>query len=267
MKTHEISPAQASFLKSIRQNKRVVQFSRIFLLLFFLGLWELSAQMNWIDSFIFCSPSKIALCFWEMLLDKSIFSHIGITLFETIISFLLVTIISLIVVIILWFSQKIAAILEPFLVVLNSLPKSALAPLLIVWLGAKPRTIIIAGMSVAIFGCVLNLYTTFQSTDRDSIKLIYTLRGRKRHALTKVVLPSAIPAIISNMKVNIGLCLVGVIIGEFLAAKRGLGYLIIYSSQVFKMDWLLMSIVILCVLAMGLYALINLVEKLYQKYF
>ena len=160
---------------------------------------------------------------------------------------------------------KISEILDPYFVVLNSLPKSALAPLLIVWLGANTTTIIIAGMSVAIFGSVLSLYTTFESVDQGKLWLIYTLHGSKRQALTKVVLPSSIPAIISNMKVNIGLCLVGVIIGEFLAARSGIGYLIIYSSQVFKMDWLLMSICILCVFSMLLYALINAVENWYQN--
>ena len=154
---------------------------------------------------------------------------------------------------------------KPYLVVLNSLPKSALAPLLIVWLGANSKTIIVAGMSVAIFGSILNLYTEFKTVDPEKIKLIYTLHGTKRHALTKVILPGSVPAIISNMKVNIGLCLVGVIIGEFLAARNGLGYLIIYSSQVFKMDWLLMSILLLCIMAMGLYALISLAEKWYLK--
>ena len=153
-----------------------------------------------------------------------------------------------------------------YLVVLNSLPKSALAPLLIVWLGATKTTIIVAGMSVAIFGSILSLYTSFTIVDPGKIKLIYTLGGSRFHALTKVVLPSTIPTIISNnMKVNIGLCLQGVIIGEFLAARDGLGYLIICSSQVFKMDWLLMSIVLLCIMAMGLYSLINLLERIYLK--
>ena len=120
-------------------------------------------------------------------------------------------------------------------------------------------------MSVAIFGTVLNLYTGFQEVDPDKIKLIYTLRGTKKDVLFKVVLPSTIPIIISIMKVNIGLCLVGVVIGEFIGARCGLGYLIIYGTQVFKLDWVLMSIVILCIIAMGLYAMINLIEKLYQK--
>ena len=162
---------------------------------------------------------------------------------------------------VLYKNSKLSEILDPYLVVLNSLPKSALAPLLIVWLGATKTTIIVAGMSVAIFGSILSLYTSFTVVDPGKIKLIYTLGGNRFHALSKVVLPSSIPAIISNMKVNIGLCLVGVIIGEFLAARDGLGYLIIYSSQVFKMDWLLMSIVLLCIMATLLYSLISLLER------
>jgi NitT/TauT family transport system permease protein len=262
---NKVSAAQIQFITAHKRKLYFIRFARFLTLLLFLALWELSSFLGWIDSFIFSSPSKIAICFWEMLLDRSIFLHVGITLYETLISFLLVTTLSLLFVIVLWFSQTLSAIMEPFLVVLNSLPKSALAPLLIVWLGATQTTIIVAGISVAIFGCILNLYTSFRSVDEESIKLIYTLGGKRHHALWKIVIPSCIPAIISNMKVNIGLCLVGVIIGEFLAARSGLGYLIIYSSQVFKLDWLLMSICILCILAMGLYSVINLLEKKYQK--
>ncbi|MGC4018270.1 MAG: ABC transporter permease [Muricomes sp.] len=262
---NEISVGQQSYLNNRKRHKRIVRVSRVAILLSFLFLWEFTANIGLIDSFIFSSPSKIALCFWSMAVDKTIFFHIWTTLYETIASFLLVTFIGILLAVILWSSEKLSEILDPYLVVLNSLPKSALAPLLIVWLGATRTTIIVAGMSVAIFGSILNLYTSFATVDKEKVKLIYTLRGNKRHALTKVVLPSSIPSIISNMKVNIGLCLVGVIIGEFLAARNGLGYLIIYSSQVFKMDWLLMSIVLLCIMAMGLYSLINLLEKLYQK--
>ncbi len=257
----DLSKSQLQYLKKHQKHKRIVRISRILILLSFLFIWEFTANVGIIDSFIFSSPSKIATCFWEMTLDKSIFLHIGVTLYETILSFLLVIAISILVAVALWFSTKLSEILDPYLVVLNSLPKSALAPLLIVWLGANTTTIIVAGMSVAIFGSILNLYASFTTVDPGKIKLIYTLQGHKIQALTKVVLPSSLPAIISNMKVNIGLCLVGVIIGEFLAARNGLGYLIIYSSQVFKMDWLLMSIVLLCIMATLLYSLINLLEK------
>lgn len=262
---NEISKGQREYLQNHKKHQRIVRISRILILLSFLFIWEFTANVGIIDSFIFSSPSKIALCFWGMVQDKSIFLHMGITLYETIVSFLLVIAISVLVAVLLWFSSKLSEILDPYLVVLNSLPKSALAPLLIVWLGATKTTIIVAGMSVAIFGSILNLYTSFTTVDPGKIKLIYTLQGHKLQALQKVVLPSSIPAIISNMKVNIGLCLVGVIIGEFLAARDGLGYLIIYSSQVFKMDWLLMSIVLLCIMAMALYTLINLLEKWCSK--
>lgn len=229
---NKISHGQKLFLSRLRRHRLIVRLARVLILVIFLVLWEICADTGVIDSFIFSSPSKIALCFWEMVTDRSIFLHIGITLYETIVSFLLVTLFSLLTAVLLWCSRKLSEILEPYLVVLNSLPKSALAPLLIVWLGATPTTIIVAGMSVAIFGSIMNLYTSFTTVDCEKIKLIYTLHGTRRHALFKVVLPSSVPAVISNMKVNIGLCLVGVVIGEFLAARNGLGYLIIYSSQV-----------------------------------
>ena len=257
----EISRQQKQYLARQKKEKNIILAARTLLFVLFMGLWEISSDLGWIDSFIFSSPSLIAKTFLSMCRDQSLFSHIGVTLTETLVSFFFVVILGVGTAVLLWCSRRIARILEPCLVVLNSLPKSALAPLLIVWLGATSKTIIIAGMSVAIFGSILNLYTAFINVDQEKIKLIYTLHGNRRHALTKVVLPSSVPAIISNMKVNIGLCLVGVIIGEFLAAKSGLGYLIIYSSQVFKMDWLLMSIILLCIMAMGLYALINVVEK------
>ena len=260
-----LSHHQKAYLHSRARHKLFVKIMRIVLLLGFLGLWEASTQLRWIDGFIFSSPSRITATFTNMLKDGTIFMHIGTTLWETIASFLLVVLVGLLSAILLWYSDKLSEILEPYLVVLNSLPKSALAPLLIVWLGANRTTIIVAGMSVAIFGTILNLYTGFREVSLDKTKLIYTLGGNRYHVLTKVVLPSTIPATISIMKVNIGLCLVGVVIGEFIGARSGLGYLIIYGSQVFKLDWVLMSIVILCIIAMGLYALIGAVEKWYRK--
>lgn len=262
---NEISQNQLIYLKKIRHHKILIHIIRVLLLILFLFFWELTANTGMIDSFIFSSPSRIVRCFIDMIKDKSIFLHTGVTLYETILSFLCVTFLSIVVAIILWLNRSLSEILEPYLVILNSLPKSALAPLLIVWFGATRTTIIIAGMSVAIFGSVLTLYTCFQNVDAQKLTLIYTLRGNKWHALTKIILPCNIPSIISTMKVNIGLCLVGVVIGEFIGGREGLGYLIIYGSQVFKLDWLLMSICILCMIAMGLYGLIGTVEKWYLK--
>ncbi|RHC85700.1 ABC transporter permease [Blautia obeum] len=260
------SPAQKQYLLRIRHEKYLIHASRILLFLGFLFLWEISARKDWIDSFIFSSPSEIWQTFLTMTQDQSLFTHIGITLTETLLSFVITVCLGISTAVLLWACPNLSRILEPYLVVLNSLPKSALAPLLIVWLGANIRTIIVAGMSVAIFGSIINLYTGFRETDPEKLKLIRTLGGTKKDELTKIVLPSSVPLILSVMKVNIGLCLVGVIIGEFIGARQGLGYLIIYGSQTFKLTWVLMSIVILCVIAMGLYAILDFIEKRAQKW-
>lgn len=260
-----LSTGHRHYLRHYHFHRLLVIFFRIFLLTGFLFLWEFCASHQIIDSFIFSSPSKIMNALLLMISDHSIFLHLGVTLYETFVSFFLVIFVSILFAILLWYSNNLSEILEPYLVVLNSLPKSALAPLLIVWLGATKTTIIVTGMSVAIFGSILNLYTSFRSTDPGKIKLIYTLRGNHLHVLTKVILPYSIPAIISNMKVNIGLCLVGVIIGEFLAAKQGLGYLIIYGSQVFQMDMVVMSIILLCIMSAALYQGVGILGKFLQQ--
>lgn len=265
-KTTKQLTAQELFLKQHKQHKRSVSFSRFFLFFLFLLVWELASDFGVIDSFFFSSPSLIVRCAYGMIMDGSLFLHIGVTLLETLISFFLVFAISLLLAMLLWSSEKLSEILEPYLVVLNSLPKSALAPLLIVWLGTGMKTIIVAGISVAIFGSVISIYTGFQEVDKNKLTLIYTLGGQKKDCLTKVVLPSSIPTIISTIKVNIGLALVGVIIGEFLAARRGLGYLIIYGSQVFQLNMVIMSIVLLCVIALGLYQGVQAMEKAYKHH-
>ena len=229
-----VTPLQTAFLTAHRKSRRIVTFLRVFLLILFLAVWELCSDFDVIDAFFFSSPSRVALEFLTLLREKNLLTHIGITLYETLLSFLLVFLISMICATILWYSTRLSEILEPYLVVLNSLPKSALAPLLIVWLGTGMNTIIVAGISVALFGAIISLYTGFRQVDEEKIRLIQTLGGSRRDSLFKVVLPGSIPIILSTMKVNIGLALVGVIIGEFLAARRGLGYLIIYGSQVFS---------------------------------
>lgn len=256
-----LTAGQKNFLRSQKLQKLYIFWSRILLFAAFLMLWQVSADLKWIDSFYFSSPIAILQLFWHDIQDMSLLSHIGITLWESGVSFILIIILSVLTATFFWFYPSLGKMFEPFLIVLNSLPKSALAPLIIVWLGTGPRTIILCGISVGIFGCILNLYQSFAQTDPERLKLIETLGGSKFQAFTKVVFPGNIPTFISLSKVNIGLALVGVIIGEFLAGRKGLGYLIIYGSQVFKLDMVILSIVILCVIAMVLYGLLNLLEK------
>lgn len=253
--------AQQEFIEREQMHKKKVAVWRMMLLVLLLAMWELCTRLGMMDAFIFSSPSRVLLCFWRMVRDKSIFGHIGITLMETLVSFLIVTAAGTAAAVALWFSRSVSEILEPYLVMLNSLPKSALAPMLIVWLGNHVYTIVAAAVSVALFGSILTLHTGFQSVDPEKIKLIYSLGGSRRDVLSKVLLPGSVPMLISNMKVNIGLCLVGVIIGEFLAAQKGLGYLIIYGSQVFQLDLVMTSIVLLCLFSTVLYKGIGWLEK------
>ncbi|MCD7922831.1 MAG: ABC transporter permease [Clostridiales bacterium] len=247
------------------QHKRKISIFRIMILAAFIALWELAATLGWIDDFVFSSPTKLVLCLKNLVVQGILWQHISITLLETIVSFLLVIGITLLAAILLWTNKTVSETAEPYMVILNSLPKSALAPLLIVWLGSGYRTIIITGMSVAVFGSILSLYQGFMAVNPDQIKLILTLGGGRRHVLTKVVLPSSIPHLFSIMKVDIGLCLVGVVIGEFISSRRGLGYMIIYGSQVFKLDWVILGILILCGIAMGLYQILIVLEKHYLR--
>lgn len=256
---------QELYVKRERRNTLKIRIIQVMIFVIFLSVWELTAQLGILNTFIFSSPSRIIKSFLSLAVDGSIFYHLGITVFETLFSFSLVILIGLLLAILLWWNKNISRILEPYLVILNSLPKSALAPLFIVWLGNNMKTIIVAAVSVAVFGAVLTLYNGFISMEEDKIKLIKTLGGTKKDILFKVVLPGNIPTLVSVMKVNIGLSLVGVIIGEFLAANAGLGYLIIYGSQVFKLDWVMMSIFILCILSALLYKGISVLEKRYHK--
>lgn len=251
---------QEEFIRKHRRHHHEIASWRTIIFVLFLVLWEVSADLKWIDSFFFSSPSRVACCFVDQIRNNSMLSHIGVTLLETLLSFLLVILLSLLVSTLLWHSKKFSEILEPYLVVLNSLPKSALAPLFIVWLGTGTRTIIVAGMSVAVFGSIISFYTGFQQVDPEKITLIHTLGGNRRDAFCKVVLPGSVPILLSTAKVNIGLALVGVIIGEFLAARRGLGYLIIYGSQVFQLDMVITSIIVLCVIALVFYKSIQVIE-------
>ena len=243
---NNLSKEQQFYIKKTRHHKHLVLFFQIFIFVFFIILWEISSHNGIINAFIFSSPSQMLLACQELFLTGDLLKHIGITLAETFGSFFLVASISLLVAILLWWNTTLSEIFEPYFVILNSLPKSAMAPIFI---------------SVAIFGSILNLFTSFQTTDPDKLKLIYTLHGNRFDCLTKVILPINFPAILSILKVDIGLCLIGVVIGEFLAARKGLGYLIIYGSQVFKMDWVMLSIVLLCLIAALLYGILNRLEK------
>lgn len=261
------SAAQSAYLKSLTQHRRRILLARLGILVVFLLLWEVSSRLSWIDSFIFSSPSSLVQTTGELLMNRDLVYHISLTLGETLISFFISTLLGIMLAIILWWFPSLYEATEPYWVALNSLPKSALAPILIVWFGNTIRTTIITSIMLTIVVTVLTVLVGFQESEGDQARLIYALGGNKKQVMTKVLLPGNIPVIMNVLRVNIGLSLIGVIIGEFLSAKAGLGYLIIYGSQIFKMDWVLLSIVLLCLLAAGLYGLLGVLgRRISQKF-
>ena len=260
-KTAELTK-QEEFVKKHRRHHHEIASWRTVIFVFFLVLWEISADLKWIDSFFFSSPSRVARCFVEQIRSNSMLSHIGVTLFETLFSFLLVLLCSLAVSTLLWYSAKLSEILEPYLVVLNSLPKIALGPVIIILVGAGTEAIIFMALAISLIVTVLEMLGGFRRTDPDAIRMATTFGATKGQIFRKIVLPSNVGTLFGSLKINIGLSLVGVIAGEFLVSKAGLGYLIVYGGQVFKLDLVMASVIILSVVAALMYQGVVALQKL-----
>ena len=259
-----ISKERKEYIRKNKRQKRLVTLVQILILVIFLGVWELLADAKIIDSFITSQPSRILETFMN-LGSNDLLKHIGVTVYETIVGFLLGTILGIIIAIILWWSDFLAKVLDPYLVVLNSLPKVALGPVIIIWVGAGTPAIIVMAVAISLVVTILENLNGFMRTDKDLIKMAKTFQATKWQILTKIVIPANISTFINSLKVNIGLSLVGVISGEFLVSKAGLGYLIVYGGQVFKLDLVMASVIILGVVAGLMYLAVLLLEKFILK--
>ncbi len=235
------SKEQRAFLLGIRRRKAAIALIQWLLLIGFFLLWELAADQGWIDPFIFSQPSRMVNSAVKMIQDGSLWLHIGTTLGETIAGFLLGTILGTLTAVILWWNRFISDVAEPYLVVLNSLPKTALAPIIIVWFGNTQKSIIIVALLTSVVVTIMSVLNGFLQVDEEKIKLIQIFGGKKWQILTKVVFPANIPCILNALKINVGLSFVGVIVGEFLVAQAGLGFLIIYGGQTFPPRCLLIQ--------------------------
>ena len=259
-----LSQERKQYIKHNRKRKILVFTTQVAILIGFLAIWEILADMNVIDSFIMSQPSRI----WETLTNlgsNDLLMHIKVTVYETVVGFLIGTILGTIIAIILWWSRFLSDVLEPYLVVLNSLPKVALGPVIIIWVGAGTPAIIVMAVAISLVVTILENLNGFIKTDKDLIKMAKTFKATKLQILTKIVIPANISTFINSLKVNIGLSLVGVISGEFLVSKAGLGYLIVYGGQVFKLDLVMASVIILGVVAGLMYLAVLLLEKIILK--
>ena len=260
-----ISPEHNKYLKNIKIKKSLVIGGRILLLVAFICLWELLARTDIIDAFIFSSPSRIIKTIGDLINDGSLAKHTFITLKETVYSFLIATAAGTLIAIVLWWFETFRNILEPYLVVLNSLPKIALGPIIIIWVGAGEKAIVAMGVLISIIITIMSMESAFLETDKEKILLLRSMGAKKYQILFKLILPASLPNFIAVLKINVGMAWVGTIMGEYLVSKAGLGYLIVYGGQVFKLDLVMASTVILCFLAGIMYFAIVLAEKIFIK--
>lgn len=263
-KTENISVDRQKYLRKVKLRKIEILATQVLVVIAFIAIWEILAQTRKIDSFITSQPSRIVDTFMN-LSSNDLLEHLKITCIETLVGFILGTLAGVIIAIILWWSPFISKVSEPFLVVLNSLPKTALGPVIIIWVGAGMPAIIVMAVSISLIVTILEILNGFLHTEEEKIKMAKTFNANKVQVLTKIVIPSNIPTFFNTLKVNIGLSLVGVISGEFLVSKGGLGYLIVYGGQVFQLDLVMTSVIILAVVAALMYESIVLLEKKFVK--
>ena len=252
------------YLAKRRNYKISVILWRIGLFAAIIGLWELITTIGWMDSFITSSPSRIIKTMCEIA-PAEIFKHIGFTLAECIIGFIAASGLGIVIAILLWRFARLRHILEPYIVVLNALPKIALGPIIIIWVGAGIQAIIVMTILICIIVTVISVLNGFMSVDEGKVFLLKSMGASQFQILTKLILPANVPSLVNMLKINVGLAWVGTIMGEYLVSTAGLGYMIIYGSQVFKMDIVMTSTVILCMLAAAMYLSVAAVEKAIKR--
>jgi len=253
------------YLKKLKINKILILSSQILILILLISTWQILANKELINTFISSSPKKILDTIINLYQTNNLFHHIWITAYETIISFLLGTTLGIIIAIILWSNKFIAKVIDPYLTILNSLPKVSLGPIIIIWAGANIKSIIIMALLISTIITIITVYNGFNKTELNKINLLKSLGASKTQILRYLILPNSYPTIISSLKINISMSLIGVITGELLVSKQGIGYLIMYGSQVFNLSLVLSGIIILMILSYIMYIIISSIEKILIK--
>ena len=260
-----ISSDHALYLKRLKKQTIFINVVRVSLLVLLLGIWELAAALEWVNPFITSSPSRIAKTIAELYRSGELFYHVGTTLWETLAGFAIAVVVGYSVALLLWWSEAFRKIAEPYIVVLNALPKIALGPLIIIWCGTGSKAIVFMTVLIGLIVAILNMLNGFMATDENKLLLLRSMGANKLQILTKLVIPSSLPSFISMLKINVGMAWIGSIMGEYIVSKAGIGYLIVYGGQVFKLDLVMSAVVILCILAAIMYALVALLERLVIK--
>ncbi|MBA2940001.1 ABC transporter permease [Paenibacillus sp. CGMCC 1.16610] len=254
------------FAQAKKRETKQVRLVQLIILLVFFALWEVAARLKWIDVLLFSYPTKVFKLLWDKLLDGSLLPHVGVTVVETIIGFVLGTLFGTALAVVIWWSPFLSRVLDPYIVVLNSMPKVALGPLFIVGLGPGLLSIIATTLSITVIITTLVVYGSFKEVDQNYVKVVSLFGGTKRTVFQKVILPASFPAIVSTLKVNVGLAWIGVIVGEFLVSQMGLGYLIIYGFQVFNFTLVISTLFVIAIVATFMYQIVSNLEKRLTKH-
>lgn len=265
MRLSRDSDEYKNYLKNVKKEKTKILLYQILIFAGFLILWEVLANLNIINTFLFSKPSDIYSLFINYVQNGQLLTHVGISVYETLLGLIIGTVLGILVAISLWWSEKLSKILDPFLVILNALPKTALAPIIIVWAGAGIEGIVVTAVTISVVVTILSAYNYFINVDEEKIKMLRSFGATKSQILFKLIIPSNIGNLINLTKINIGMAWVGVIVGEFLVSRAGIGYLIVYGSQVFKLDLVMMGVFVLAFCAWIMYAILNLIEKFYNS--
>lgn len=254
------------FLAARKKKTNYVRLVQLAILLLFFLFWEMAARLKWIDVLLFSYPTKVFKLLWDKLLDGSLLPHVGVTVVETIIGFVLGTLFGTALAVVIWWSPFLSRVLDPYIVVLNSMPKVALGPLFIVGLGPGLLSIIATTLSITVIITTLVVYGSFKEVDHNYVKVVTLFGGNQRKVFLKAILPASFPAIVSTLKVNVGLAWIGVIVGEFLVSQMGLGYLIIYGFQVFNFTLVISTLFVIAIVATGMYQIVSNLEKRMTKH-
>jgi NitT/TauT family transport system permease protein len=164
----------------------------------------------------------------------------------------------------MWYYKFLARILEPYLIILNALPKTALAPIIIILFGTNMKGIVVVSISLSLIITIISAYNHFINVDFNKIKMLKSFNANKIQIFKYLILPINRYNIFNIIKINIGMSFIGVIVGEFIVSRKGIGYLINYGSQVFNMDLVYMGVLVLCILTIFIYIILKLIEKTFN---
>lgn len=231
----------------------------------FVALWEAAATTKLIDPFFWSQPSAI----WRTLLiffyEGSAFIDIGFTFRSTILGFIIGTTAGSLLGLSFWWSRNYAAVVQPFVICFELVPKLALAPLIILIFGLGLASKVAIAVALTLVVSTLTTYAGVQAVDRDSERLFYSLGASRWQVFQKLVVPTVLPWTVSVLRVNIGLALTGSIVGEFISSEHGLGRAILYAGQTYDIALVWVAVLVLSAFAMVMYVAVAWLEKFLRK--